>query len=309
MPNYYFNHLLFKKNIRNYLDYIGSKKLIRIKQTVFERNAILEDKILFQTFIQENSIPGPVYLGQVKNQVISGISASGKVTSSQALVEVLQELLKQCTVSNSLFIKPLSGLGGAGTYKITLQSLENNALVNKLFHDFQKNNFIIQETVVQHEIMNQLNSSSLNTVRIISYKNANGQVGIASTLSRMGRGGAHVDNASCGGIFVPITLATGQLDKYGYNFIGNGGGTYTAHPDTGLIFEGFKMPYFQESLELVCKAASFFKNKIIGWDVAVTVNGPILIEGNYNPHLIGTQTACGGFRGHAVYQDLFKDYL
>jgi hypothetical protein len=75
------------------------------------------------------------------------------------------------------------------------------------------------------------------------------------------------------------------------------------------VFAGFELPYFKEALELVLQAAHYFENTIIGWDIAITANGPIFIEGNHKPHLTGTQIAAGGFRSHPIYKELFKGYL
>ena len=309
LPHYYFSHLLYKKNFHNYLDYIGNKKSLQIRREILKPNSILDDKILFQEFIYKNNIPGPGCLAYVKNAHLIVESSSEKLTTPDRLTIKLHELLGNSTSDNAIFIKPSNGIGGGGAYKVSREKLDNPAYINNLITDLQKNDYIVQEVVIQHETLNQLHSSSLNTIRIHSYRMNNRQIGIASALSRMGYGGAHVDNISSGGIFVPIDLAKGSLSKYGYNFLAKGGGSYTAHPDTKIVFEGFRLPYFSQALELAGRAASFFENKFIGWDVAITVNGPILIEGNHNPHLMMAQTACGGFRSHPIYKELFKAYL
>lgn len=312
LSTYYFSHLLFKKDVFNYRDYIGNKKLVRIKNEVFKlnnTNAILQDKILFQKFIEENNIPGPICLAEVKNGSLTTSYSSEKLTTRTSLISQLKELINRCSLSDSLFLKPSNGYGGGGAYKINLAKLDQHDYIDKLLAELQKKDYIIQESVVQHADMNRLHSSSLNTLRIISYRQPTGECGIASIFSRMGCGGAHLDNSSVGGIFVPIDINKGCLEKFGYHFIENGGRSDISHPDSGVVFEGYQLPHFSQSLELVRYAASFFENKIIGWDVAVTINGPILIEGNYNPHLTGTQIACGGFRNHPVYKELFKEYI
>lgn len=307
--SYYFSNLLYKKDVSNYLDYIGNKKSLLIRKEVFKHSSILNDKILFQEFIQEHNVAGPACMAFIENGHIKVNGAAERITTQSMLLSVLEKLVNGCSSSDSIFLKPSSGIGGGGAYKFT----KNGDLIGddgaKLLADLQKNNYIVQEAVVQHKTMSRLNNSSLNTVRILTYRQPGGGVMVASALSRMGCGEAHVDNASAGGIFVPIDVSKGCLERYGYSFITAGGNTYTAHPDNGLVFEGFKLPYFNKSLELVCHAAGYFDNIIIGWDVAVTESGPILIEGNYNPHLTGTQIACGGFRNHPVYGKFLKAYL
>lgn len=41
----------------------------------------------------------------------------------------------------------------------------------------------------------------------------------------------------------------------------------------------------------------------------VTSSGPMIIEGNQNPHLIMLQMACGGIRNHDRYKEIFKEYI
>ena len=55
------------------------------------------------------------------------------------------------------------------------------------------------------------------------------------------------------------------------------------HPDSGVYFSGFKIPMYKEAVELVVKAhKALYGIHSIGWDVAFTIDGPILIEGNDN---------------------------
>jgi hypothetical protein len=36
---------------------------------------------------------------------------------------------------------------------------------------------------------------------------------------------------------------------------------------------------------------------LIGWDIAITPDGPVFIEGNDNPEISGLQTVNGGLKG------------
>ena len=55
------------------------------------------------------------------------------------------------------------------------------------------------------------------------------------------------------------------------------------HPVTGVELLGFQVPLWQEIISTVKEAALVAKNnRSIGWDVAVTSKGPLLIEGNHN---------------------------
>ena len=72
--------------------------------------------------------------------------------------------------------------------------------------------------------------------------------------------------------------ADGKLDKYGFSFSDK---RITRHPDSGIVFDGYKIPYYEESIALAKQAMNvFYGFKTIGWDIAITDNGPIFIEGN-----------------------------
>ena len=68
-------------------------------------------------------------------------------------------------------------------------------------------------------------------------------------------------------------------------FVDDDGITYDKHPLTGFDFNSIKkIPYVPEAIEMVKKAALLIPDlRYIGWDVAITDNGPLIIEGNEFP--------------------------
>jgi glutathione synthase/RimK-type ligase-like ATP-grasp enzyme len=56
------------------------------------------------------------------------------------------------------------------------------------------------------------------------------------------------------------------------------------HPITGTGIVGFQVPLWDESLRLTQEAAKLVPEvAYVGWDVAVTPDGPVLVEGNEFP--------------------------
>ena len=80
--------------------------------------------------------------------------------------------------------------------------------------------------------------------------------------------------------FIPINFDIGELKGKGFTAMKTGSEMFTEHPTTKFHLPGYKIPFFKESIELCKKFASYIPNRIIGWDVAITPNGPIIIEGN-----------------------------
>ena len=140
---------------------------------------------------------------------------------------------------------------------------------------------LIEEPIRQHPDMNKLCPDSVNTVRIVTLVTAQGAQ-MVYALVRMGMGGVCVDNVSSGGMYAPVN-EHGQL--YRPAFCDKTGKYYERHPVTGTEITGFQIPLFDQALEL-CRTASRRVEahlKYIGWDVAITPDGPVLVEGNNLP--------------------------
>ena len=96
----------------------------------------------------------------------------------------------------------------------------------------------------------------------------------------MGHGKTIADNFHQGGKGVLVDLKSGKL-------VGNGIDkklNESAESITGIKFDGFQVPYWDEIKEMVLEAALVNdKVNLVGWDVAISKNGPLIIEGNRGP--------------------------
>ncbi|MCE5187074.1 MAG: hypothetical protein LLF76_13205 [Planctomycetaceae bacterium] len=147
--------------------------------------------------------------------------------------------------------------------------------------------YIIQERVVQHPEMSRLYPYSVNTLRLVTLRRGTDIILTSGTL-RMGAARNPYDNWSSGGIGVGIYIEDGRLKKAGM-FRDSTGGRTTEHPETKVVFETFQIPFFSRAAELVKELHAFFYGvQSIGWDVAITEQGPTVIEGN-NSWCIGFQ--------------------
>ena len=75
----------------------------------------------------------------------------------------------------------------------------------------------------QHEAVSAIYPHSVNTVRVLTCVDADRRPVVLAALLRLGTGRRHVDNASAGGIFVGIDLATGRLRREAKQFFQFGG--------------------------------------------------------------------------------------
>ena len=110
---------------------------------------------------------------------------------------------------------------------------------------------------------------------------------------------------SVGGILCSIERKTGHIRHATMN-----GEPVSHHPDTGAPIIGIDLPFWQESVELVRRAhaAAFPSFAFLGWDVALTKDGPILLEANSGWGAIFHQMLDGPL-GHTAFSHLVSQYV
>lgn len=175
-----------------------------------------------------------------------------------------------------VFIKKAIGSeGGDGVFYISpdMKTPEIEKVIGKIETDI-----VIQEALIQSAEMKKLNSSSVNTIRVLSLMDKNGRVKIYSTVVRMGVDNSKVDNASSGGITCGI-CENGQLKPVAYSANGK---KYNEHPNTHLHFDTITIPNYIAILKLVEYLHTRLPHfRLVSWDFALNKgNNPVLIETN-----------------------------
>ncbi len=202
------------------------------------------------------------------------------------------EALSFCRNIDDVVIKPSMAYSGEGVQSLTVvdgKTSIDGLTIDQLFKKYDKN-WLIQKKVRQHAGMSALNPTSVNTLRILSYRSGM-EVLIVYTVVRIGRMGQVIDNQCAGGISTTVTK-DGKLGKYAF------GGYSTDNvdkTDSGVVLDGYQIPSFDKAIAFVKELHLYlpFFN-LVGWDIAIQENGePILIEWNTRPGL--SQSAfCSG---------------
>ena len=105
-----------------------------------------------------------------------------------------------------------------------------------------------------------------------------------------------VDNFRAGGVGYPVNVEHGIIETYGVQ-IANRHKQIYVHPGTDIVMVGKAIPYWKETLEMLEEAAKVLPQlRYVGWDVAVTEQGPLIIEGNPTPGF-GLLEGIGNNRG------------
>jgi hypothetical protein len=150
--------------------------------------------------------------------------------------------------------------------------------VEEFLTDASYDDYIVQELISQHPDIAKIHPDSINTIRICSLLMDDG-VYILSSCLRMGTGNSRVDNVTAGGISCGIGK-DGYLDKYSYTYYT--GERAENHPNSGIKYEGFKVPSYDKAVELVKQVHPIIGHfRLVSWDIAIDKYGePILIEAN-----------------------------
>lgn len=200
-------------------------------------------------------------------------------------------------IRNRVFTKPDDAALGEGCGILELTSSGTFLLNGKakssheLLQHFYKP-YIIEEIIQQKSFAAAPHKNSLNTLRLITFKKTKDGIFVERAIFRMGANGATTDNWCTGGIGVKVN-ENGELDEYGY-FHNPNIPPCTKHPDSGLTFKGYRLPDYEDAKKLVLKAHSLLGINAVGWDIAFTENGPIIVE--MNPYFSIFQPQCGGLR-------------
>lgn len=219
-----------------------------------------------------------VYLPDVKhpNMVLKNMNGYFYIKDKAVTRE---EAIAYCQNLDEVIIKPSLGTHGDGARKLKVKDGITNIdgkTIGELFNLYEKN-YCIQGFIRQHERMKALNPSSVNTIRILTYRSGM-EILVLYTVIRIGRAGKEIDNESAGGISTVIN-PDGTLGKYAY---GAPGVDKIETTDSGIRLEGYLIPSYHEVIETVKRLhfkLPFFN--LVGWDVAVDENGePILVEWN-----------------------------
>lgn len=245
---------------------------------------ILDDKLAFQKHMEDAGFKLPQLYGTFRNGQFEVYSEGQHVHFSSEQASAALSQLR--SVSNgAIFAKLISGSCGIGAFRVSdVMSAE------ELLAALGAGDFLFQADVTQHPEVAAFHPQSLNTLRLSTVLDSSGNAHVYSGFLRIGCGGNEVDNAHAGGYLNVLDTETGALQDMCYRNLEHNTTQTEVHPDSGLSFSGFRIPYFKKAHALVRRAAeTALPNPITGWDIAITPDGPILIEANRRPSVMEDQ--------------------
>lgn len=140
---------------------------------------------------------------------------------------------------------------------------------------------VCEEYICQHEKLTNMSPFSVNTVRIVSFRENDNIEIISATLKTGGQVGVIMDNMQQNGVGAQVDVNTGTIFTYGFDYDNN---LYKNHPLSGVQFLGFDIPNWDKAIELVKTAHMQLPQcQLLGWDIAITQIGADIIEANNRP--------------------------
>lgn len=255
------------------------------------------DKLTQALLFEERGIPTAKVIAVIKNKRCTNLFGTTTIDLAHLIAKEL------ILPTSKLFFKPTGNCGGAGILVLKRekdQLLLNGHPISSVDVFISKlsryTTYIVEANIIQCLSLAQINSTSVNTIRVVVQRENNRMV-IKTCILRMGRNGKEVDNSSQGGISIAIDPITGLFAPSAT--AEHGGGDMIYHPDSKYIFSGNGIHDWAEVKQQIEEIA----NKLIDFndialDIAITNEGVILVEFNFRYGLEHQQCVLGGMRRH-----------
>lgn len=187
--------------------------------------------------------------------------------------------------SHSTFlVKPSESSRGDGIYEETVTP----DAYKEVFHGLlEKTPCVLEELINQADGMAKFHPESVNTIRYATFLTGGDSYETIACFVKIGRGSSIVDNGGAGGLLAAVDEKTGQITTAGRSEHNE---VYEVHPDTGVQIKGGRIPHWNELKDMVEKLVQILPDqRYVGWDLALSKDGWVLVEGNSGGQFVGPQ--------------------
>jgi hypothetical protein len=288
-----------KTDFKNYVPWLTftharntkNQRPVKPEYDSYNHICLLRDKFVFEAFCKRLGINTPANIGMINSGELFLIKENKFIP--------IEEIIN---FEFDAFCKRNVSYGGGMPDNIIKLLIKNKGVfINNEEVSFEEFRALLGNDIwiVQERIKNQsaeyaqFHPQSINTIRVVTIRNGS-EISILCAFFRMGVNGRHADNWSSGGIGLGVNIENGTLEKWGLYKPGLGTKS-DRHPNSEILFEGYILPYWYEIVEYAKNAHRLFYGlHSIGWDVSVTTEGIMIIEGNDNWDTIDAQYCKGG---------------
>ena len=283
---------------RRFLGVIGEHRIDRICNVDHRWRAAAKDKIIFAAMMRGLGFPVP--------ELVAFHHARRRCFMARDLrtQEDLGVFLRG--LDRPVFGKPLGGRWSLGTISLerydaagdTLLTLGGQAVaVDDLagqIATFAAEGYLFQERLEPDALLARACGPAVGTVRLLTAMTANGPALMAAAWKVIG-GGNIADNFwRPGNMLAAVEAASGTVTRVASG-LGRAHRTHEVYPYSGVRLLGLVLPDWQEARAMWLSAATALAGlRLIGWDIALTDRGPVIVEANtlpaFNLHQIATGT-------------------
>ncbi|VEG89781.1 sugar-transfer associated ATP-grasp domain-containing protein [Legionella spiritensis] len=273
-----------------------SKAIIEARQQQINPpgwNILLKDKSLFYRHCQALNLPIPQIYAYFFSNEAGWCNTNDALLTKDDWIDFFNTRLPQRFIvkpsmgSHGEGVKRYQNLGG-GFCDHKSEYIDSETLYHRLKSDPGYQSFVIQEVMTNHTRIKELSGTdALQTLRITTLLDDNKHFRILHACFKTIVGTGIVDNhhsEGCRNLLSDVCLDTGALIRTITTFEKNGlRSDIKCHPVTGHSLTNFPLPMWTEACELALQAArSFQPLRTAGWDIALSEDKPVLIEGNQN---------------------------
>lgn len=263
-------------------------KLGRARGADFED---VQDKVCFARICEEHGLPCVPTIASFSR---------GSSTGEQGLREW----------PHAIFVKALTGNRGAGAERWRrsgrdfVSSTGVRLNVEQLISEFRHQNCIVQPLIEDCEALRELGSVALSSLRVVTVKGWKTPATAIAALFCLADGPDSM--ISHMGTFCGIDVETGVIVQAGPVRLKAG---ESRKPALDAL-DGAKLPYWNQTVDLVRRAhdEAFSAFVTLGWDIALTADGPILLETNATWAIAGHQFRTGPL-GRTALADVIDELL
>jgi hypothetical protein len=219
-----------------------------------------------------------------------------------------------------LFCKPIRGRGARGTLMFQRVAPERyrsadgteidlDALLERLRVIGTTVPLIVQPRLVNHPEIADLADQSLVALRVLTCLDSEGRPvathGLLRMLGKLEPRWQRQDEYAC-----PIEMDSGRLGRIVSDRLGQCSVRHTHHPVTGHQVSGRVLSAWPMIQALAVAAHRAFPHRVlVGWDIALTPTGAVLLEGNNSPDVMFPQRAYGEGFGRGPLAPLLASHL
>lgn len=303
MPNQYLTKFTSRHTLDSFLERLNPPEYILLAR----------NKYITKILLNSLNIPSPELLflydpqaGLESPFVINNpTSAESKLLSAPSRPFVVKMIDGEHGKNINVYTSIESSADGA----VALHMNGERHTIHQLLNLVGNNQRLLFEVKIrQTATFDAINPTSINTIRMITMLHPNGEAELLMAFIRMGRKGRWVDNIGKGGnVTANVNRETGRFENI-VSFVNyKSFFPVTHHPDSGVDLENFRM---EDWGGLKKQVFDFHRKiswlKVIGWDVAVTDQGPVIIEINNRSDLIGQVISKEGW--YDPLNDLYKEW-